>query len=231
MQNDDDDDFDPADFTPTAETYGTFNQAFAVINVALFEDELPDVLITMQRHKGSRGYFSPNKFTHRRGAEGVHEIALNPATFEDRTDREIASTLAHEMAHLWQEQFGKPSRNGYHNNQWANKMHGIGLMPSDTGKPGGKRTGQKVSHYIIEGGKFDVAWKLLEEAGFKFDYQDKPTNGPEVTRKQKTAYVCDGCGIKVWGKDELHIVCEDCGQRMEKEENPLPKSDGLFRTL
>jgi hypothetical protein len=74
-----------------------------------------------------------------------------------------------------------------------------------------------MTHYIIEGGRFDEAWKLLEEAGFKFDYQDKATNGP-VTRKQKTACVCDGCGIRVWAEDELHIVCEDCGQRMEKEE-------------
>jgi predicted SprT family Zn-dependent metalloprotease len=90
------------------------------------------VLITIQRHKGSKGYFSPNKFAHRRRTE----IALNPVTFRERTDREIASTLAHEMVHLWQEQFGKPSRNGYHNKQFANKMEEIGLKPSDTGKPG-----------------------------------------------------------------------------------------------
>src|SRR5262249_12419236 len=122
------------------------------------------------------------------------------------------------------QQFGEPSRNGYHNKQWANKMEEIGLKPSSTGKEGGKRTGQKVSHYIIDGGKFDECWKLLEGAGFKFDYQDRP-NGPEVTRKQKTAYVCDGCGIRVWGKDDLHILCEDCGKQMEKEDNHLPSKE------
>src|SRR5215471_17765603 len=87
--DDDDDDFDPVDFTPTAETYGTFNQAFAALNDELFGGNLPNVLITMQRKNNSRGYFSPDKFAHRRGADGVHEIALNPATFQDHTDREI----------------------------------------------------------------------------------------------------------------------------------------------
>jgi hypothetical protein len=38
IQDDDDDDFDPVDFTPTAETYGTFNQAFATLNSDLFDD-------------------------------------------------------------------------------------------------------------------------------------------------------------------------------------------------
>jgi len=33
-------------------------------------------------------------------------------------------------------------------------MESIGLMPSDTGEPGGKRTGQRMSDYPIEGGAF-----------------------------------------------------------------------------
>ena len=65
------------------------------------------------------------------------EIALNPDTFEDRTDMEILNTLAHEMCHLWQHYFGKPSRGGYHNREWATMMEKIGLMPSSTSEPGG----------------------------------------------------------------------------------------------
>ena len=34
-------------------------------------------------------------------------------------------------------------------------MGAIGLIPSDTGAPGGKQTGQKVSHYIAGGGRFE----------------------------------------------------------------------------
>ena len=67
----------------------------------------------------------------------------------NRDDIEWHSTLVHEMCHLWQEDFGKPSRGGYHNRQWADKMIQVGLMPTDTGEPGGQLTGQRVTHYII----------------------------------------------------------------------------------
>ncbi len=43
-------------------------------------------------------------------------------------------------------------------------MESIGLMSSDPGKPGGKRTGRKMSDYSIPGGKFlDVATSLIRD--------------------------------------------------------------------
>jgi SprT-like family len=138
--------------SPTEEAYGSFYEAFRIFNEALFEGELPDCLITMQRSKRSYGYFAGERFGHRRGTEIVDEIALDPRTFINRTDREIVSTLVHEMVHLWQFHFGKPGRRGYHNKQWAAKMEAIGLMPPHSGKPGGKRTGQQMTQYILTGG-------------------------------------------------------------------------------
>jgi predicted SprT family Zn-dependent metalloprotease len=208
IQIDDDLDFP----TPTAATYGTFNEAFDALNHELFGGELPDVLITMQRHKGSRGYFAAQRFAHRRADDVVDEIALNPAAMQDRTDRQVASTLAHEMVHLWQEHHGKPGRRGYHNKQWAAKMEAIGLMPSHTGEPGGKRTGQAVTHFIIDGGPFDRAWTQLEQDGFRFDYQDRLTNGPETVRKIKVRYACS-CA-HVWGKPGLSLQCLACDEAM-----------------
>ena len=35
-------------------------------------------------------------------------------------------------------------------------MEAIGLMPSHSGKPGGKRTGQQMTHYILDGGSYDT---------------------------------------------------------------------------
>ena len=58
----------------------------------------------------------------RHAEETTDEIALNPATFHDRTAEEILSTLVHEMVHLWQHHFGTPSRASYHNREWAAKM-------------------------------------------------------------------------------------------------------------
>src|SRR5262249_36818397 len=131
IQNDDNDDLehDLDEFlSPTEEAYADFYTAYDYFNGVLFENKLPDCLITMQRSRRSRGYFASEQFGHReREGEIVDEIALNPATFCERTDREIVSTLVHEMVHQWQHRFGKPSRRGYHNREWARKMVEIGL--------------------------------------------------------------------------------------------------------
>ena len=50
------------------------------------------------------------------------------------------------MAHVWQPTHGKPPIRCYQGRQWAAKMKEIGLQPSTTGEPGGKGTGQSVTH-------------------------------------------------------------------------------------
>src|SRR5205085_2115221 len=136
--------------------------AFDFFNRRLFEAMLPPVLITLQRHKGARGYYSAKRFEGRADrSREVDELALNPAAFLARTDAEILSTLVHEMIHHWQAYFGTPSRGRYHNHEWADKMETLGLMPTDTGEPGGSRVGQRVTHYIIEDGPFDGSCQKL----------------------------------------------------------------------
>jgi hypothetical protein len=73
------------------------------------------------------------------------------------------------MVHQEQDHFGKPSRNGYHNKGWGLLMERVGLMPSSTGKPGGKRTGQKVSHYILADGPFARAFAARQFDDLYFD--------------------------------------------------------------
>jgi hypothetical protein len=85
----------------------------------LFAGSLPQVLVTLQRHANTRGYFSPERFKGRIDKQTVHELALNPDNFTGRSDELILSTLMHEMVHVWQETYGEPSRRGYHNRQWA----------------------------------------------------------------------------------------------------------------
>jgi hypothetical protein len=55
-------------------------------NGELFAGSLPQVLVTLQRHANSRGYFSPERFKGRVEKASVHELALNPDTFINRTD-------------------------------------------------------------------------------------------------------------------------------------------------
>jgi len=50
-------------------------------------------------------------------------------------------------------------------------MKEIGLQPSSTGEPGGKETGQTVSHYIIPGGRYAKASAKLKAKGFQLHWQ------------------------------------------------------------
>lgn len=125
----------------------------------------------------------------------------------------------HRVGAAWKHSDDKPPRRAYHDKQWGTKMKEIGLYPSSTAQPGGKETGQKVSHYIIEGGAFDRACTAWLEQNPGTLYHDRA--GDEETRKKKraskTKYSCPDCQAAAWGKPELHIVCGDCDIRMEAE--------------
>jgi hypothetical protein len=204
-------------------TYTSLDAAYDHFNRELFSGQLPPCLITMQRHKGAYGYFSGGRFAATTNPEEVtDEIALNPAHFASRPTAETLSTLAHEMAHLWQHHFGTPSRTGYHNKEWAAKMREIGLIPTDTGQPGGKDTGQKVTHFIEPGGRFEQACTAYLATGTAFLYHDRAGEGDAATRKKKAAsktkYTCPACGLNAWAKPDAHLICGDCREDLEAEE-------------
>lgn len=157
---------------PTEEAYAELQQAYDFYNTELFGGQLPTCLITFQRQKKTFGYFSKGRFGRRDGTK-TDEIAINPEYFAVVPMIEVLQTLVHEMTHLWQEHFGNPSRSCYHNKEWADKMESLGLMPSDTGLPGGKRVGQSIADYTIPGGKFEGVTKKLLAEGFAITWLDR----------------------------------------------------------
>jgi predicted SprT family Zn-dependent metalloprotease len=216
----------PSRPNPTQRTYKTLDDAFRFFNERLFGGKLPNCLITMQRSKKAYGYFAGGRFGSVDGKEVTDEIALNPSHFRERTTEQSLSTLVHEMAHLQQHHFGKPSRTSYHNKEWAGMMKAVGLIPSDTGAPGGKEVGQKVSHYIAPGGPFATACAELMQ-GFDALYVELWGEGDAAKRKTKTAsktkYTCPGCGINAWAKPTtdkkpVKLICGECDEMMEAEE-------------
>lgn len=212
--------------TPTHQTYRELQLAFDHLNRTIFDGELPACLITLQR-KGKHilGYYSAGRFANRRGAR-TDEIAMNPRHFQHRKVLETISTLAHEMVHQWQQHFGTPSRRGYHNRQWAARMVDVGLHPSHTGELGGRMTGQQMTHYIIEGGAFEIAAKQLLRRRFGISWFDvdavlllgAPRSPgalePSSTAGRRVKFTCPSCQVNAWGKSSLRILCIDCKEPM-----------------
>jgi hypothetical protein len=227
---------------PTNENYGTLQLAYDEANTVLFAGELPTcMIILLKKSPKNFGHFAPIRY---QGVEEdnkeivLDEIAINPSIV--RMDKmEVLQTLVHEMVHLWQFHFGKASRAGYHNKEWGAKMDSVGLPPSNTGKPGGKRTGQQMADYVEPGGKFEkwataffkkhtIRWGTSDHAlrgtalgGTLILGADPGSDSPaaqpaEPKPKSKIKYSCS-CS-NAWGKPGLQLACKNCGEDLQAAE-------------
>jgi hypothetical protein len=193
----------------TLKEYQGFQRAYDFFNRELFAGSLPQILVTLQRHANTRGYFSPERFKGRIDKQSVHELALNPDNFTGRSDESILSTLVHEMAHVWQQTFGEPSRRGYHNRQWAGKMREVGLQPTSTGEPGGMETGQSITHYILPEGRYAKADATLSDSGYQLHWQSIASVG-SAKKTSKRKFTCPECGQNAWAKPGARLICGGC---------------------
>ena len=193
------------------------DHAFQYFNDQLFGNALPACSVTISRSRSAFGSCTHQNWVLPGEEEDVKisEIAMSSLIGLGRPTDVILGTLVHEMCHLWQFLEGTPGKGAYHNKEWAKKMEEVGLCPSATGEEGGKRTGRKVSHYIIEGGIFqDLAMALMHE-GFEI-------NGFEVARSRgrglegkRDKLTCPQCEVNAWGKHDIKLVCGVCDVAME----------------
>ena len=203
--------------SPTVLQYGNLSMAYDYFNRTLFNGELAEcMIVTEASTPRCLGHFCPESWQGADGKSVCHEINLSQRHL-DRPLIAVFGTLVHEMAHLWQQDFGKPSKNGYHNKEWGGKMKQLGLHPSNTGEVGGKECGQSMTHYIVEGGAFSEAC-----GGIPDDITLPWVHAPRKLREKKPPtrikYTC-ACGNAAWAKRECNLVCGDCSENMLGEED------------
>jgi SprT-like family len=195
--------------SPTGEQFAAYQALAHYFNEQLFGGSLPPIFLNFSRKgRRTRGFFAPNRWE--KADATTHEISLNPQLLKERSPIETAATLVHELCHLWQFSFGNPSRAGYHNREWADKMEAVGLMPSHTGAVGGHRTGQQMTHYILPGGPFEQAFQALPPEYLLPWVSGEPVIPARPRRPSKIKYTCAGCRTKVWGKPGLSLLCPAC---------------------
>ena len=91
-------------------------------------------------------------------------------------------------------------------------METLGLMPSNSGMVGGKRTGQQMQHYIIPGGAYAQAFAALAATGWKLNLQSTIHTGGEKKPPSKVKFTCLSCGSNMWGKPDSKDICGECNQ-------------------
>lgn len=203
----------------TLKLFGALQGAYNYFKVRLFKDRLSPAVLTLNRNTRSGGYYMRSAWVDET-QNVLPEINISPATLQ-LSPLDVMSILVHEMTHHFQHLHGNPGRAGYHNKEFAKFMFCLGLQCSSTGEPGGKQTGERMSHFVLPGGTFHNAFEQMPNEyllPFKdFNLQKKFTSFS--IKKIKIKYQCTGCGINVWGKPNLHIVCEQCDMRLAIVEN------------
>jgi len=218
------------------EIFHDWQQAFDFFNDVLWDGALPDAIITSTRKANVSGYFAPDRFERIDGRH-VAEIGINTTLLAVRSPRDSLSTLVHEMTHGWRFYLGPLNRNGkrvctgYHDLIWGAEMERIGLMPSATGAPGGKRTGYRMTHYIVEDGLFDRACSELLASGLQINWADRvvhrkqpgvdpndPETGAEIaTKRDRIKFTCGSCGLNAWAKPSAQLACATCALNLTSE--------------
>ena len=138
---------------PTNELYSLLTDWYDIYNARLFEKQLPAIIFTTQRQLKTMGYFSPNRWVNTNNV-GSHEISINPSYIGQNNIIETLKNLVKQMISCWQQCYGKPGKNGYHNEEWSKKAREVGLVPTSTGKSGGNKIGYKIDVYPAPDGEF-----------------------------------------------------------------------------
>lgn len=228
----------PGPDAPTREQFAAYTKMYDYFNGALFGERLPSVVLNFSRHSNSYGFFAPERWRRREGEAVTHEISINPAHLAARSPKETASTLVHEMAHLWQYTYGSPARGGYHNREWSEKMQQLGLQPIDLKTRAERMSAENLGHAVIGGGAFDRAFNVMPKAyllPWSCDEAPAATEGgegegegtsaspggvegrgaaapvaPVAKSRNKVKYTCPGCLVNVWGRPDLVVICGRC---------------------
>lgn len=197
--------------------YPLLYEAYDYYNKKLFSSVLPEVVITVERKNNFKGYFCQDLYENSEGKTKLCQITLNPSFFKEGNEKAVFSTLVHEMCHLKTAMDGENLSTGYHSKAWADLMESIGLIPTSTGKEGGKKTGFKMTHMIVKGGKFDLCTQKLFEKNLYFDVTDFKNEikvaEKEIkneTRGTRIKYSC-GC-TSFWGGRGIKALCSKCGK-------------------
>lgn len=213
--------FDKSALRPTETFCAELQGCFDFLNEYLFEGRLPQCMLTIDiACRSAYGYFRPDCFTRKDGMV-IDQISMNPKHLISMPMPDVVGIVAHEMAHLWMHRCsGKKVTGGYHCRTWGRKMEQIGLMPSNTGEPGGRKTGYQMMHYPIPGGRFLGAIAILKRQSFTITWgtqlQPQERREKNAAGKGKEKLQCPQCGQACWGSPKLDVICGRDGHRLLK---------------
>ena len=179
-------------------------------------------------------YVQTESLYDKKNCKKLQYLGINPQ-YLDRDLKEVLATIAHELCHVYENEYIHIPRNGYHDKKWEDLLKGCGLEPKYMNK-----SKTSVSTVIPDNScftdfvdifrqKYDkdsmffnvVSYSQKYEKSMTDDSTDRADNADKPMKKynrNKIKYVCPSCSSKVWGKPNLNILCSDCNEKFEAED-------------
>ena len=179
---------------------------FDLFNGHFYNGELtrPAITVSPDGGRGAYGWCSINEIWNAEG-ELYREINLC-AEYLDRPIFELAATLLHEMAHLYdlEHEIQDVSNNGYyHNMKFKTTAEAHGLIIEKH-----QKYGWTVTKLAPEAEAWIKASRLQMEGGSK--------GGSKKSINRSIKYVCPCCGTIIRATREVNVICGDCGEPFER---------------
>lgn len=215
--------------TNTNRMLSVIRSAFHHIKHEYFNDELPEVELTLQKTRGAYGHFSVGKIWDSNG-ECRHEININPE-YTRRPIEEVVTTLIHECVHLYAETKGikDTSNNGvYHNKKFKDLAERLGHIKIEQAPIIGFSVSsptEETINFCIRHGLEDMQCSYgftfpvfggVAVGGTTGNGGAVPTTSPKPSSTRR--WVCPSCGTIIRSTKEVHVICADCGE-LFKESN------------
>ncbi len=166
---------------------------FDRINERFFGGEVPVPVISFKSERRTRG----GHYVIGRNEVGVKEnININRKHLSDPLQKVVA-TLAHEVAHCYQFNYGEPGSGNYHNKAFREKVESMGIPCTKWGKPLGIR---------------EPFLSFLRELGIDAKLSIKLPETQEDSRSGASlrTWECP-CETKIYATGNVAVRCLQCG--------------------
>ena len=199
--------------------------AFRVLNKIYFNNELPEVVITIQSSQRTYGHITVRKIW-KDSWDSYHEVNIS-AEHLNRPIESIIGTLLHECCHLYaMENNIKDTSNGgrYHNKRFKQIAEERDLQISHAKYIGWsvteptERLKEVIKEYHLDA-QFDYV-RIGEHMLAGGNDGSDGTDGKPIRKKSSTRkYICIGCNnVSVRATKDVRIMCMNCMLPMVKQE-------------
>ena len=195
---------------------------FDLLNEHFYQNELirPAITVSSDNGRGAYGWCSIYEIW--QGANEAHREINITAEYINRPIGEVAATMLHEMAHLYNmvHEIKDVSNNGYyHNKKFKAEAERRGLHIDHHDKYGWTITSpsDRLLQFCLDNDLSDILINRNEFYGYRVTGTGTHS-GTVTTLPPKTSstrkYLCPCCGNSVRATKAVNIACLDCAEQM-----------------